>query len=269
MARYGRLARRAGLDRVWFVLSFDCDTPDDAAVAWEVHERLMAMGVRPVYAVPGELLRESADVYRRIAATGAEFLNHGGRMHTRYNTARGRWESCFFYDEQPRESVRQDIISGHRMVEEILGRPPQGFRTPHFGTFQRPEQLQWLHGVLAELGYRYSSSTTPIWGFRHGPAFDRFGTMELPVTGGAGSPLSILDTWGAFEASNRVRDPADYERDAATVGAAHARAAAGVINVYGDPSHIHDREEFFRAVAHWSRVAQPSGYGELLEALEG
>jgi hypothetical protein len=61
-ARYGQLARRAGLDRVWLVLSFDCDTPQDADVAEAVHERLMSMGVRPVYAVPGDLLREAHDV---------------------------------------------------------------------------------------------------------------------------------------------------------------------------------------------------------------
>jgi hypothetical protein len=266
-ARYGRLARRAGLDRVWFVLSFDCDTPRDAEVAWEVHERLAAMGVTPVYAVPGDLLREAADVYTRIAQTGAEFINHGDRMHAVFDETAGRWASTFFYEQQPREVVRADILDGDRTVQEVIGRKPLGFRTPHFGTFQAPEQLQWLHGVLGELAYRFSSSSVPLWGFRHGPAFDRFGQLELPVTGGAEAPLSILDTWSCFEAHDRMRTAADYEREAAGVAEAYARAGAGILNLYGDPSHIHGRDEFFRAVASWLEVAKPTSYGELLRTL--
>lgn len=266
-ARYARLARRAGLDRVWLVLSFDCDTPQDAAVAWDVHERLMGLGVCPVYAVPGELLRNAADVYGRIAATGAEFINHGDRMHAFFDEQAGHWASSFFYDQQPREALREDVLGGDRTVREVIGRAPRGFRTPHFGTFQAVEQLRWLHGVLGELDYRFSSSTVPAWGFREGPVFDRFGRPELPVSGGGEAPLSILDTWSCFEAPDRVRTPADYEREAAALGAALADAGAGVLNVYGDPSHVHGRDEFFRAVAGWLELAQPTGYDELLKAL--
>lgn len=265
--RYGQLARRAGLDRVWLVLSFDCDTPEDAAVAWRVHERLLDLGVCPVYAVPGDLLREAADVYGRIAETGAEFINHGDRMHTYVDESTGRWASSFFYDQQPREVIREDILRADATIREVIGRAPTGFRTPHFGTFQSPEQLRWLHGVLAELGYAFSTSTVPLWGFRHGPVFDRFGVLELPVTGGAEVPLSILDTWSCFEAPDRVRAPADYEREAAGVAAAYARAGAGVLNLYGDPSHVDGHEEFFRAVERWLEVATPGSYAELLATL--
>ena len=266
-ARHGRLARRVGLDRVWLVLSFDCDTPQDAEVAWDVHERLLGLGVCPVYAVPGELLRGAAEVYGRIAATGAEFINHGDRMHAFFDEAAGRWASSFFYDQQPREVLREDVLGGDRAVRDVIGRAPHGFRTPHFGTFQADEQLRWLHGVVGELGYRFSSSTVPSWGFREGPVFNRFGRLELPVSGGGEAPLSILDTWSCFEAPDRVRTPADYERDAAALGAALAEAGAGVLNVYGDPSHIHGRDEFFRAVEGWLDVARPAGYDELLQGL--
>jgi hypothetical protein len=265
--RYGRLAKHAGLDRVWLVLSFDCDTPEDAAVAWDVHSRLLEIGVRPVYAVPGDLLREASDVYGRIAETGAEFINHGDRMHTYFDETAGRWASNFFYDEQPRDVVRDDVLNADRTMREVIGRAPQGFRTPHFGTFQAPEQLRWLHGVLGELDYRFSTSTVPLWGFRHGPAFRRFGCIELPVTGGTEAPLSILDTWSCFEAPDRVRTPGDYEREARAVAKAYAAAGAGIINVYGDPCHVHGHEEFFRAVEAWLAVAQPAAYGEILATL--
>ena len=266
-ARYGQLARGAGLDRVWLVLSFDCDTPQDADAVEAVHERLMSMGVRPVYAVPGDLLRAAHDVYGRIAATGAEFINHGDRMHTYVDERTGRWASSFFYDQQPRADIRKDILDADATVREVIGRRPAGFRTPHFGTFQAPDQLRWLHGVISELDYDFSTSTVPLWGFRHGPAFERFGCRELPVTGGVAAPLSILDTWSCFEAPDRVRSPADYEAEAGAVADAYVQAGAGVLNVYGDPSHIHDHEEFFRAVEHWTSVAEPAGYTELLAAL--
>lgn len=266
-ARYARLARRAGIDRVWLVLSFDCDTPEDAEVAGKVHDRLAEMGVTPVYAVPGDLLRRGAAEYGRIAAAGAEFINHGDRMHTYFDEGTQRWASNFFYDQQPREVIREDILRADRTLREVVGAEPNGFRTPHFGTFQRAEQLRWLHGVIGELGYAFSTSTVPLWGFREGPVFDRFGRLELPVAGGAQSPLSILDTWSCFEAPDRVRDPADYEREADALADAFAEAGAGVINVYGDPSHIHDREEFFRAVSRWTEVARPAGYRELLATL--
>ena len=265
--RHARLARRAGLDRVWLVLSFDCDTTEDAEVAGPVHERLAELGVQPVYAVPGALLREASDVYSRIAQTGAEFINHGDRMHTYFDEAAGRWASNFFYDQQPREVIRRDILDGHETVTEIVGRRPTGYRTPHFGTFQDPEQLRWLHGVIGELDYRFSTSTIPMWGLREGPVFDRFGRLELPVSGGVEDPFGILDTWSCFEAPDRVRTPEDYEREAAALAATFEQAGAGLINVYGDPSHIHDSEEFFRAVGCWAAVAQPASYGELLDTL--
>src|SRR5262245_39007605 len=69
---YQQRAASAGLDRLYFILSFDCDRPEDIAAASDVHGRLMDLGICPAYAVPGELLKKGAQTYRQIAATGAE-----------------------------------------------------------------------------------------------------------------------------------------------------------------------------------------------------
>ena len=265
--RHARLARRAGLDRVYLVLSFDCDTDDDAAVAWDVHERLAALGVKPVYAVPGGTLKRGADAYGRIAADGAEFLNHGGREHTYFDEQLGRHASNFFYDQQTPERVARDVDEGHAIVTEVVGREPRGFRTPHFGTFQEDDQLQRLHDQLKGLGYAFSTSTTPRFGVRHGPVSRRFGLPELPVTGVPSAPAEILDTWAFFAAPDRVYGPADYVEEARALAANAERAGAGVINVYGDPVHVHGHDEFFDAVAEWARVATPVSYTELLERM--
>jgi hypothetical protein len=265
--RHARLARRLGLDRVYLVLSFDCDTDDDAAVAWDVHERLADLGVKPVYAVPGGTLRRGAGVYGRIAADGAEFLNHGGREHTYFDESLGRHASNFFYDQQTPERVRRDVDEGHAIVTELAGREPRGFRTPHFGTFQADGQLRALHDQLRGLGYAFSTSTTPRFGVRRGPAFTRYGLPELPVTGIPTAPYEILDTWGFFAAPDRVYGPAEYLEQARLLAANAERAGAGVINVYGDPVHVQGHDEFFDAVGEWARIATPVSYGELIERL--
>lgn len=265
--RYRSLAQAAGFKRLYFVLSFDCDTKEDAEVAWAVHARLQEMGVTPVYAVPGELLNRGEAVYRRIKETGAEFINHGYREHTYFDTARGAYESCFFYDQQPLEMVCEDIVAGDRNLRETLGVEPRGFRAPHFGTFQRIEQLRFQHDVLKEMGYAYSTSTVPLFAYRYGPAFRNFGILEFPVTGMGSRPLRILDSWTCFEAPRRRFGPQDYLHEGRLAADRIKSRGVGVLNFYADPSHIHDRPEFFEAVAYWASVAKPVNYSQLLAEL--
>ena len=263
-AVHARLARRAGIDGIYMVLSFDCDTTEDTEVAPALHRELLELGVTAAYAVPGRLLREGGDAYREIAATGAEFLNHGHEDHAEWSDDLGRWVSRWFYDELSPAEIRADVVRGHADVGDTVGRDPEGFRAPHFGTFQRPENLRSLHALLRELGYRYSSSTVPLHGFRDGPVSERFGLLELPVSGAASAPLTILDSWGCFAAPDRFWGPPDYEREARGLADAVASAGAGVINCYADPSHVAGRPEFMAAVEAWRRVAQPLTPRELV-----
>ena len=265
--KHARLARRAGLDRLYLVLSFDCDTEHDARVAPGIHSRLADMGVQPVYAVPGELLQKGAGDYVPLAESGSEFLNHGGKEHARFDEATGVGVSTLFYDDIGFDGVREDVEYGHRLVTEVVGREPRGFRTPHFGTFQDAGQLRFLHDLLRELGYRFSTSTVPGYGIRYGPVFERFGLPELPVTGVPGEPFHILDSWNFFAAPDRVHSPADYVERARRLAELAAAAGPGVINMYGDPLHVHDSDEFFDAVEALVAVATPASYGELLDRL--
>jgi hypothetical protein len=261
--RHARLAGRSGIDGIALVLSFDCDTDDDARVACDVHRRLLDLGVSPSYAVPGEVLLAGRTEYEKIAETGAEFVNHGHTRHTYFDEATGRHASCFFYDQLDRGVVRADIEAGDATVRTFLGRAPEGFRTPHFGHFQEPGELRFLHQVLGDLGYRYSSSTVPVQGFRRGPAFRQHGLAELPVSGMGTAPLAILDTWSCFAAPDRTRGPDDYRREGAALLERLQRAGGGVINVYGDPIHIHDQPAFFDTIARWVEVATPMSLADL------
>lgn len=255
--RHAALARRAGIDRVVLLLSFDCDTPEDAEVAPALHRELMGLGVTAAYAVPGLTLVAGQTAYREIAATGAEFLNHGYDEHAEWSDELGRWVSRWFYDTLDYATIRADIERGDRAVRDAIGVAPAGFRAPHFGTFQDAAQLRFLHGVIGDLGYAYSSSTVPTAAFRDGPAFTRLGRVELPVSGMGSDPFTILDSWGCFAAPDRVHTPNDYLREATALASEVAAAGAGVINCYADPSHVAGRPEFLDAVQQWLRVAEP------------
>jgi hypothetical protein len=261
------LAEQEGFRDLYLVLSFDCDTKEDAENVLKVHDRLRDIGVSPVYAVPGEILNKDARIYRKIAESGGEFINHGFKDHTYFDAARGRYASCFFYDQQPLETVREDIVEGDRNIRSTLGIQAKGFRAPHFGTFQKPAQLRFQHGVLKDLGYTFSTSTLPLYTYRFGPAFRKFGLLELPVSGMGSMPLRILDSWSCFAAPGRRFGPDDFVREGRLAGEKFRSLGIGLLNFYADPSHIHDRPEFFEAVAHWAQIAKPVTYSQLLAEL--
>jgi hypothetical protein len=261
---YQQRAAKAGLDRLYFILSFDCDRPEDIDAAMDVHWRLMDLGICPAYAVPGELLKIGAKAYQRIAATGAEFLNHGHRWHMYFDPEAGDYRSCFFYDELPQNVVEEDVLLGDQCVKDVIGRRPTGFRTPHFGTFQRETELRFLHRILARLGYLFSTSTTPGFGLRYGPAFRRYGLLEIPVSGRGYSPFEILDSWSCFAAPGRKLTPQDYRRDAVRM-AERLQGRAGLLNYYCDPSHIVDQPVFFETIQKLVKLAEPLSYGKFVE----
>ena len=173
---YGRKAKAQGFDRLYFALSCDCDTPEDAEAAARLHEWLTPRGMKATYAVPGEQLVAAAATYKRLAEDGAAFINHGARPHAEWRN--GRYWSITFYHEMSPAQVVDDIKEGDRILREVIGRAPSGFRAPHFGLYQRPEELQTLHGALVGLGYRFSTSTVPALGLRRGPI--------VPMNGAAG-----------------------------------------------------------------------------------
>ncbi len=262
-----RLACRAGLTRPIFILSFDCDTEKDIHVVWDVHSRLADIGITPVYAVPGRLLEKGEKVYRRIADCDAEFINHGYAEHASFDESRNQYESFYFYDQLPRESVREDIVNGDKALREVLGIDPRGFRTPHFGTFQKEKELHFLHGVLKDLGYAFSTSTVPFFSLRYGPVFDRYGLPELPVSGCPDRPMMTLDSWSFRYAPGKAFTEDDYVRQIeGWVAFLECGGSSYLVNVYADPSQVYNWPEFFEAMKHLVPFSVPS-YSAFLESI--
>jgi peptidoglycan/xylan/chitin deacetylase (PgdA/CDA1 family) len=260
IARLEKQGAQAGLKKPAFALSFDCDTDRDIAVAWTVHSRLREMGIMGIYAVPGELLERGRDVWKKIADTGAEFMNHGYREHTVHTG--GRYVSTLFYNQMTPADIEQDIERGGEAVRRIIGTTPKGFRTPHFGSFRTHEQIAWLHRLLARLGYVYSSSTSPYIAIRYGPFTRRFGVLELPVSGCPDYPMMILDSYN-FRFSPGRFGADDYIRQASRWADALGQGRPLFVNLYVDPSQVADWPEFFEVMKRFATFARKS-YQDLL-----
>ena len=266
--RYGRQARKLGLKRLYLILSFDCDTPEDIKAAEQVDGWLDRHGIKRTYAVPGEQLEQGAIVYRRLAEKGAHFINHGASSHTEWRE--NRYWSVNFYNKKSYKEIREDIQYGHETIERVIGRSPNGFRTPHFGLFQAPEQLKMLHSILKELNYRYSTSTVPYFGFYHGPIWNMDGFYEIPLSGSYHSFLSLLDSWSYITDPYQPMVQDRYANSLiTTVERLLAMGVYGVLNYYVDPFHVYRSHTFFNALEFILERQIPTLHYEELLGLAG
>ncbi len=246
---YSDLAKRQGLDRLYLLLSFDCDTPEDIAAAEQVHDLLHDMNVKTTFAVPGHLLERGEATYRRLAHQGADFINHGALPHAEQRE--GRYWSITFYSEMTPQAVREDIRHGHEIVKKVIGQAPVGFRAPHFGLLKRPKDLKIIHAACRELGYLFSASTLPLDAFRHGPVWRTNGLCELPVSGSYSSPLSILDSWShIISPSQPIIQESYTSRFMQTIDGLLESGSVGVLNYYVDPAHVVGNDLFLRAIKY-------------------
>ncbi|MBO9713554.1 XrtA system polysaccharide deacetylase [Sphingomonas sp.] len=93
---------------------------------------------------------------RRIAEAGHELASHG-------------WDHARVFTLEP-EAFRADLARARAAIEQASGQRVTGYRAPSFSIDAR---TPWAHTILAEEGYRYSSSIAPL---RH----DHYGFPEAP-----------------------------------------------------------------------------------------
>lgn len=256
-----------GLQKLYFTISFDCDTEMDIKVIGGVVNRLLKMNITPVIAVPGELLLKGKEEYREVFTLGAEFLNHGYKTHS-IKTKSG-YESVLDYCELSEEDVEMDIVRGDQVIKEVFGKPAIGFRTPHFGNFQEKRQFELLYSKLNRMGYRYSTSTIPYFGLKMGAAYYVHGLIEIPVTGMISEPLRILDSFYFYDNENDCLREQDYRMGAVElVDFYKDNVKAGLINIYADPSQIYQSDGFFEFMNELNQIAINITYEKLLEEMK-
>ena len=136
-------------------------------------DKFAASGVRATFFTLGWVAERNPAMVRRILAEGHELASHGyGHQLVHTLTA---------------DEFRADVRRARRILEDIGGVAVTGYRAP---TFSVGARTPWAFPVLAEEGYRYSSSTYPIRHDLYGePDAPRFpyrvagaGLWELPLT---------------------------------------------------------------------------------------
>ena len=131
-------------------------------------------GVSATFFTLGWVAERYPALMRRVADAGHEVASHG-YDHERVFTL------------SP-EAFRADLRRSRALLEDASGQRVIGYRAPSFSIDQR---TPWAHAILAEEGYRYSSSVAPIRHDHYGwPESPRFAwrpvagsdLLELPVT---------------------------------------------------------------------------------------
>jgi hypothetical protein len=257
LRNFSRSAEQSGIRGLYLFLSFDSDTDLDIAASSELHGFLSSLGIQMTLAVPGTQLSNGAETYAALAAKGVEFINHGQLPHAKWEN--DQFVSTTFYNEMTEADVIADITKAHETVTAVCGKAPLGFRAPHFGTFQAPEQLKLIYDVARKLKYTYCSTTSPALGHRYGPVVDMGGIVELPTFGSVQSPESILDSWSHLTDRRHYALGTVYgDLMVETVDVMQSMQMSGILSWYVDPCHVAGQEPFERAMRHIAKCAIPS-----------
>ena len=114
--------------------------------------------VRGTFFVVGDVADRHPDLVREVASHGHEIGLHG-------------WTHTPLTELDP-ERLRAEATRGKALLEDLAGRPVQGFRAPMFSLVT---SSRWAVAVLADVGFEYSSSVLPA----RSPLF---GDADLPRT---------------------------------------------------------------------------------------
>ena len=132
------------------------------------------MGIKATFFTLAWVAERYPNLMQRIVSEGHEVASHG------YDHAR-------VFTLTP-DQFREDLEHSRKILEDSTGHSIVGYRAPSFSIDHR---TPWAHKILAEQGYRYSSSVAPIkhdhYGWAGSPRFAwrpvaGSDLIELPVT---------------------------------------------------------------------------------------
>lgn len=136
---------------------------------------------KATFFVVGELAESEPELVRAIAQRGHEVALHG-------------WSHVTLDKLDPAE-VREGLIRGKGVLEELAGQPCLGYRAPIFSLVPA---TNWVTELLLEAGFTYSSSVLPAANPQFGdPGAPRIpflwanGLLELPTTVRGFGPTTI------------------------------------------------------------------------------
>jgi len=148
----------------------ECRIPRNVDRALQLYDDA---GVKGTFFTLGWVAEHYPATVRRIADAGHEVASHG-MQHVRV------------WDQTP-EDYRADISRTRKLLQDVSGQPVLGYRAASWSLDRR---TPWAHEIMAEEGYRYSSSIYPIshdhYGVPDAPAWPFYirnsGLLEIPAS---------------------------------------------------------------------------------------
>lgn len=182
------------LDTAAYALTFDFDFEKDIDAFPLVLDLLKQYGIKAGLAVIGKFVEKYPEIHKRAVAEGHELINHSYTHPDNPHWAPGRFFNKLSFQEQ-----KEEIQKAHEAIARITGYNCVGFRTPHYGNLH----TQSVYPILAELGYKYSSSTAAcaFKGFG-APSMHTHGIIEIPTGCSLNFPFAIFDSWNMLRKKN-------------------------------------------------------------------
>jgi polysaccharide deacetylase family protein (PEP-CTERM system associated) len=116
-----------------------------SAATERILDLLDEFGVKATFFVLGSVAAAEQGLVKLISARGHEVASHG-------------WSHSLVYQLTP-EQFRDELAKTEDVILAQSGHLPVGFRAPQWSL---TEQTPWAHEILAERGYRYDSSLSPL-----------------------------------------------------------------------------------------------------------
>ncbi|MFW5500410.1 MULTISPECIES: polysaccharide deacetylase family protein [unclassified Maridesulfovibrio] len=177
-----------------YVLTFDFDFEKDIDAFPYLLDMLKKYDIKAGFAVIGKFVEKYPDIHKRAVEDGHEIINH-----TYTHPDNPHWAPDRFFNKLSYAEQKDEIYKAHQVFKNVLGIECIGFRTPHYGNLH----TESVYPILAELGYKYSSSTAAC-GFKGyaAPTEHKHGIVEIPTGCSAHFPLAIFDSWNMLRKHN-------------------------------------------------------------------
>lgn len=248
--RNGRYAGKA-------TISFDCDYSADAEALPALMNVLDSYDFKASFACVGKLIERHPAQHRLVVDRGHEIVNH--TYSHPFNKELGSSER---FDEIPVSAQKEQVTGCHRVCKTHLEYEPIGFRTPHFSV----QYTDTIYPILAELGYKYSTSTLAVKTDSCGLPFQVGKTWEFPISVCPWHPFQAFDTYHAFRSNvTSHKDEDEYFR-AFEKMISIISANGGYLCTYFDPQDIAKFNDFGRFLESISENMKPFRFVDLVRA---
>lgn len=121
------------------MLSFDCDYDKDTSALYSLLPILKEYNAPSSFGCVGNIMQKDPGIYQQIVNDGHEIINHTDNHYDNFN-------------ELTDHAIFKEIFFAHTVIEEITGKAPIGFRSPHC------IHNRFVYPWLEYFGYTYASN---------------------------------------------------------------------------------------------------------------